>query len=326
MSQAFVSGQEAAVAVPSDKHETPESAIHPILTLAIEAEERKLLANALCCHEDWALKFVSSEKEALASIARELPALFLVDMQDLVKHGIDLVDTLRRKHPLVPVVLLTRRDDEPVYQALRHGAVNYVPWKSAETELVEVVESVLMASEVRKCRNRLLSYLVQQEHVFVLGNDTSLVPAIITLFQETLLGIGICDQAESIRVNMAMEEALLNAIYHGNLEVSSKLRNDPERGDEPYRQEIDRCRRLPPFRDRKVTVRATFTTDQAKFVVVDEGPGFDPCSLPDPTDPEHIELASGRGLLLIRTFMDEVYHNKQGNEITMIKKRQKSNK
>ena len=308
--------------VSPDEQESPQSANQSILIFAIEPHEQKLVKDTLCCHEDWFVRFVTTEKQALQEIGKEMPSLFLVDMQDLVKHGIDLVDTLRRKHPLVPVVLLTRRDDEPIYQALRHGAVNYVPWKSAETELVEVVESVLLASEVRKCRNRLLSYVVQQDHVFMLGNDTSLIPALITLFQETLLGIGICDQAESVRVNMAMEEALLNAIYHGNLEVSSKLRNDPELGDEPYRTQIEQRRRLSPYKERKVTVRAHFTAQEAKIIVTDQGPGFDPHSLPDPTDPEHIELASGRGLLLIRTFMDVVSHNASGNEITMIKKRQ----
>ncbi len=307
--------------VPPDEQELPQGAVQSILIFAIEPDEQKLVKDTLCCHDDWSVRFVTTEKQALQEIIKEMPALFLVDMQDLVKHGIDLVDTLRRKHPLVPVVLLTRRDDEPIYQALRHGAVNYVPWKSAETELVEVVESVLLASEVRKCRNRLLSYVIEQHHVFTLGNDTSLIPALITLFQETLLGIGICDQAESVRVNMAMEEALLNAVYHGNLEVSSKLRNDPEQGDEPYRKQIDERRRLSPYRERKVTVRAHFTTQEAKIVVTDQGPGFDPGSLPDPTDSEHIELASGRGLLLIRTFMDVVSHNASGNEITMIKKR-----
>lgn len=310
------------MAVLPDEKDCSEIPAHSILILAVEPEEQKLVRDTLCCHDDWSIRFVTTEKQALQEIAKEMPALFLVDMQDLVKQGIDLVDTLRRKHPLVPVVLLTRRDDVPIYQALRHGAVNYVPWRSCETELVEVLESVLMAAEGRKCRNRLLSFVVQQDHQFTLGNDTTLIPALITLFQESILGIGICDQAESIRVNMALEEALLNAIYHGNLEVSSRLRNDPERGDEPYREEIEKRRRLSPFRERKITVRAHFTTQQAKFVVTDQGPGFDPSTLPDPTDPENIELASGRGLLLIRTFMDEVTHNAAGNEITMIKKRQ----
>jgi anti-sigma regulatory factor (Ser/Thr protein kinase) len=60
---------------------------------------------------------------------------------------------------------------------------------------------------------------------------------------------------------------------------------------------------------------------EAVFVVRDEGPGFDPTSLPDPTDPINLERVSGRGLLLIQTFMDHVEHNETGNQITMIKRR-----
>ena len=57
----------------------------------------------------------------------------------------------------------------------------------------------------------------------------------------------------------------------------------------------------------------------AKFVVRDEGPGFDPSQVPDPTDPEHLENLCGRGLLLMRSFMDEVTFNMKGNEVTLIK-------
>ena len=55
------------------------------------------------------------------------------------------------------------------------------------------------------------------------------------------------------------------------------------------------------------------------FTVRDEGPGFDPSKLPDPTDPANLEKISGRGLLLMRTFMDEVRFNATGNEVTMVK-------
>ncbi len=56
------------------------------------------------------------------------------------------------------------------------------------------------------------------------------------------------------------------------------------------------------------------------YAIRDEGPGFDPSTLPDPTDPANLERVSGRGLLLIHAFMDEVRHNPTGNEITMVKR------
>ena len=56
------------------------------------------------------------------------------------------------------------------------------------------------------------------------------------------------------------------------------------------------------------------------YRIRDEGPGFDRSALPDPTDPANLEKVSGRGLMLIHAFMDEVSHNASGNEITMAKR------
>jgi anti-sigma regulatory factor (Ser/Thr protein kinase) len=64
--------------------------------------------------------------------------------------------------------------------------------------------------------------------------------------------------------------------------------------------------------------------DHGKFVIRDEGPGFDPRQLPDPTAPTNLEKPSGRGLLLMRTFMDEVVYNDAGNQVTLVKRRTNS--
>jgi anti-sigma regulatory factor (Ser/Thr protein kinase) len=61
------------------------------------------------------------------------------------------------------------------------------------------------------------------------------------------------------------------------------------------------------------------TRHEATFSVRDEGSGFDPALLPDPTDPANLGRVSGRGLLLIHTFMDRVEHNEKGNQIVMTK-------
>ena len=57
------------------------------------------------------------------------------------------------------------------------------------------------------------------------------------------------------------------------------------------------------------------------FTIRDEGPGFNPSALPDPTDPVNVGKISGRGLLLMRTFMDAVNYNEAGNELTIRKRR-----
>ena len=57
------------------------------------------------------------------------------------------------------------------------------------------------------------------------------------------------------------------------------------------------------------------------YTIRDEGPGFDVNNLPDPTDPANLEKPSGRGMLLIRMFMDAVRYNDMGNEITLEKRK-----
>ncbi len=81
-------------------------------------------------------------------------------------------------------------------------------------------------------------------------------------------------------------------------------------------------RLLSPFKDRRVHVRALLTREMAEITIGDEGPGFNPGEIPDPTDPAYLDRPCGRGLWLIHAFIDEVRHNPTGNEITMILRRQ----
>ena len=90
---------------------------------------------------------------------------------------------------------------------------------------------------------------------------------------------------------LALEEAVVNAIKHGNQLDDTK----------------------------KVTISFSIDDDRAAVSVADEGEGFDPKDVPDPTLDENLIATSGRGLALIRAYMDEVRFNDRGTEITMIK-------
>jgi serine phosphatase RsbU (regulator of sigma subunit)/anti-sigma regulatory factor (Ser/Thr protein kinase) len=92
-------------------------------------------------------------------------------------------------------------------------------------------------------------------------------------------------------VKLALEEAAINAIKHGN--------------------ELDDTK--------KVTISFSIDDNKAVIAVADEGEGFDPKTVPDPTADEFLMATSGRGLALIRAYMDDVRFNERGTEITMIK-------
>jgi anti-sigma regulatory factor (Ser/Thr protein kinase) len=146
-----------------------------------------------------------------------------------------------------------------------------------------------------------------------LENDPAQVPSVVQLLRAWLICSDFCDAPRSCRIGIAVIEALSNAIFHGNLELNSELR---EHGDLFYRLAEKRRNRLP-YCNRRVFLSAGITAEAALFRVRDEGNGFDPRDLSDPREPGNILHQTGRGLLLIRHFMDEVHFNAAGNEITM---------
>lgn len=156
---------------------------------------------------------------------------------------------------------------------------------------------------------------------FTLGADPCVIPPLINHLQRTMRMLGVCAQSDEIRVCVALEEAINNALFHGNLEIDSETRTG-NTGN--YRQLVERRCTCQPYCDRSVYVEARMSRSEARFIIRDEGGGFNPDDLPDPTDPANLEKACGRGLLLMRTFMDEVTFNASGNEVTMIKRAAKT--
>jgi serine/threonine-protein kinase RsbW len=120
--------------------------------------------------------------------------------------------------------------------------------------------------------------------------DLEVVEEAVDLVARHCLASGIPPRAARFRLRVALCEALSNAIVYGN--------------------------RMDPAKRVDVTVVVTDTTVSVQ--VRDEGDGFDPDGIPDPTSPDRLEMPEGRGLFLIRQLVDEVRFNERGNSICMI--------
>lgn len=106
---------------------------------------------------------------------------------------------------------------------------------------------------------------------------------------ESLLESTLANEKDRFCVRLALEEAVVNAIKHGN--------------------------QMDPLK--QVTIRYGMWRDQVEIHITDEGPGFDPDDLPDPTDIENLERPCGRGVMLIRHYMHEVEFFAPGNSMLM---------
>jgi CheY-like chemotaxis protein len=281
--------------------------------------DRELIAGLLEEEADLEVVSVASGEEAIAWLEREVPELVVTDLAMPGIGGLELVEQIVARHPGLPVVLVTSQgSEETAARALRRGAASYVPKSVLASELGEVADRLVANVLERRARRLVYTTIQRCETVFELENDREAFPPLIAFVQELVGGTGICDEGGLMRLAVALEEALVNAAEHGNLEMGSELREDDRRG---YVREVRRRRGVAPWSERRVRFELALSRDEVRLVVRDEGAGFDPHDLPDPGDPKNILKASGRGVLLMRTFMDEVSYNETGNEVTLVKRR-----
>jgi CheY-like chemotaxis protein/anti-sigma regulatory factor (Ser/Thr protein kinase) len=289
-----------------------------VLVVDDSAMDRRLAGSLLQKGTGLEPVYAANGREALEVIERLQPTVVVTDLQMPELDGLELVGAIRSRYPALPVVLMTAHGSEEIaVKALQKGAASYVPKRSLARELVATVRNVLEVTQRGTQQERVLSCLTFTESRFELDNDLANIPPLIAHVEAGLSHARLCDETALIQIGVALREALVNAIVHGNLEVASELR---EGEGSAYLELAERRRGESPYRERRVRVTVLQTRSEARYVVLDEGPGFDPSGLPDPTDPAQLERAHGRGLLLIRTFMDEVRHNARGNEITMVKR------
>jgi CheY-like chemotaxis protein/anti-sigma regulatory factor (Ser/Thr protein kinase) len=273
--------------------------------------------------DDIGVSVATNGTQALDLLRRgsRLPNVILTDLQMPQMSGLELVEIVHRDYPSLPVVVMTAYGNEAIaFQSLQKGAASYVPKSNLAAGLVATLRQMFEMSRIEQQDERLFGCLVEMEQHYLLDNDISLIPPLTRQLGQVYGRVLQPDETEQIRLSVALHEALVNAVFHGNLEMGSGLRDDADLTAGFYAQ-ADKRRQRAPYRDRRVRLTARLTRDEAVYIVRDEGPGFNPATLPDPRDRSNIGKAAGRGLFLIRLFMDEVRHNAAGNEITMIKRR-----
>lgn len=289
-----------------------------ILVVDENAHDREVAGQCLRDHGMIPL-YAASGDDAIRAIETDHPDAVLTDLHLPGMDGLELVRLVRSKYAGMPVVLMTSHGtEESAIRALRAGALSYVPKAMLRSTLCNAMEMVMAAVEQRRFREQTRRLLESSEAHFVLGYEQDGPAAMINHLQSNLREVNFCDDTELFQIGTALAEALNNAIEHGNLELESRLRED---GTDAYARLRYERSIQPPYRDRRVRITEHLAPDVVRYTVLDEGRGFDVHTVPDPRQPDCLLKLSGRGLFLVRTFMDDVAFNPAGNEIAMTRHR-----
>ncbi len=277
--------------------------------------DRALVKSILLGDDSLHVAFAENGAAAMDYIAKSEPDVVVTDLIMPEMDGLQVVMQVRDGFTHIPVILMTSQGtEETAIEALQAGAASFVPKSRLVDRLTHTIHQVLDLKQRSHPFQHVVSRLSKAEIEFLLENDIGLIPTFVELIQKSLSSLSFCDATESIRLSLAVEEALLNALVHGNLELTREVAAE---GIQPSAEYFTNRLEAQPYKDRKINVCVRIAHQRVTFVVRDEGPGFDLSSLPDASDLAPFQDGVGRGLKLMRSFMDEVVYSEPGNELTL---------
>ena len=236
--------------------------------------------------------------------------------------GIELLKELKSLKTNLPFVLLTKPDDAgSILTSLHLGACDFLIKPLTMANLHRSINKVITLHGDFQFSAYCLEHSVSESRNLEIGNDFEFINHIVAFITRDLPSYGILGEEDLFTLALVLAEALENAIFHGNLELSSELKNDRYA---LFQEEGKRRGEIKPYQERKVYIFYEITQNSVKYVIRDEGKGFAHTKILDPKDPDNLFKISGRGILMIVNFKDEVFWNERGNEITMVRYRKRN--
>jgi DNA-binding response OmpR family regulator len=261
----------------------------------------------------------ASDGEMGVRIARERhPDLILLDLQLPKLGGMEALAEIREHDPHVAVVIVAAAPDPAVLRrALDLGAVNFVckPFDPAEIDFVldRVYRAVAQDHDLRP----VLDIVSARTTTLVFPGQPAALARIVAWLGREITWIYPGYDLPLAEIKLALYETFANAVEHGNLGITyddkSKAMEDPGGMEELLRKRLAD----PVLGSRRVHVNVEYLADRVTYRVRDEGEGFDPSALNQKSLGDTTAL-HGRGIALVRHYMDEVAWNATGNEIRMV--------
>lgn len=289
--------------------------------LIVDDEEiiRKILMHKLQ-KRGYKVQEAKNGQEGLKLIQKKIPDLLITDIQMPGMDGFELLEKIHQLMLPLPTIVITGQSRvEDVIKTIRLGVRDFIRKPFESEEMMQTIQKVLSSPQGMASEDDLIPFIHEETKQISLPNDQNVLNIASYYLTRHLPVRGICDHIEKENVRLAVKESLMNAMVHGNLELSSELKNIGSGGDTAFRILLEERQSKDPFSKRSIEVSYFFSRDKVVYEIGDEGPGFDYQNLPDPLHPDNIFKPFGRGIFFIKLHMDEVEWNENGNRIKITK-------
>jgi len=299
----------------------PTESRAPLALVVEDSVTERTLLSALARKQGLVVIEAGDAEAAQTIVEREAPDLILLDVHLPGTDGLSLLAHIRDEHPFVPVVVISSSTDPRLVEdALNLGAVNFLhkPVKAAEFRFV--VNRIARFLEEEGDVQEALDSVTERGTQMSLPGDPELLPRVVAYLGREVRQHYPGHRVPLPDIKLALYEALANAVEHGNLEIGYQDKGLALSDSNGLRDLVAVRRTTQPYSGRRVHVSVTYRPDAVEYRVRDEGPGFDPEDYDTRRALSDTGRLHGRGLALIRHYMDEVTWHDGGREIRMIRK------
>jgi CheY-like chemotaxis protein len=278
---------------------------------------RRLLEDA-----EFEVRVASNGREALKAVVEQPPTALLTDLDMPEMNGLELVDVIRREHPSVPVILMTAYGSEEIaVRALQMGAASYVPKKSLTEELVSTLRDVIEVAQATREETRLAEFMTTLQLEFAISRPSQMATGVVAEIQDALADMAVADNVTRIRLGVALESAIKNLHYLGNLELSpewlERAYSDDDDGQQ-FARSVEARAAEPQFGDRGMVVRAEIQRDTLRVALAHSGPPLSVDNWVRASNWQGLAGHSAPSWVLAQAFLNEIRLEEDGRTVRLL--------
>jgi len=232
-------------------------------------------------------------------------------------NGIELLAAIKKIHPQTIVIMLTAFNSEDyVIESMKYGANNYLKKPIFRENIVSLLRKYKSIIISRNTHKKIFTYITQHSYTMEIGNDIKMIPYIINHLIESIETIYRDDETMGIR--LGLDEIIINAIEHGNLNITYTEKTNAIKNNSFEKLQISRME-APEYVNKKVKISFELQKGYCEWIIKDQGKGFNPSLIPNPILTETSDSLHGRGIFITQFQFDEMEYSEGGTKVRLRK-------
>lgn len=285
-----------------------------VLAIAEDSHTRDAIREGLT-PRGFAVRIAQGASDGLSSFLKIKPDFVIISVSPLTNMGLMTLTDVCEADPHAQVITVSScTDDTFAMECIRHGAMDYLKKPIEIKDLLRSIDRINNRRRMLKITSEPDIECVQEEDKsLIFGNNTENLPYIIN--QAVYNAKVVCPDIAMLK--MALGEIILNAIEHGNLNISMEEKAAAtEKGD--FNRLLQERVSDPRYADRFVKLNVHMTRKELVYTIADQGNGFDYKKI-FAAEP-HAHIGSGLGLFVARSFFSDIAFKGRGNRVVLVYK------